>query len=295
MIDDNRKHHSLRIDHQSSKKVVVFPNAKINLGLNILRKRADGYHDIASCFLPVPYTDVLEILPASKFSFDSSGIAIPGDKKDNLCIKAYQLLQQDFQLPPVQIHLHKVIPIGAGLGGGSADASFTLRCLNEMFDLYLDDFFLEEYAAKLGSDCPFFIRNQPVMAYGTGHEFGEVQLNWQHLFVVLVTPPIHVATAEAYAGIQPDDSQTDPREIIEKKPLPEWKELLRNVFETTVFQRYPAIARIKDRLYEAGATYASMSGSGASVFGIFEKETDLKGAFDPADKIWQGYLSGEPG
>lgn len=270
--------------------MVVFPNAKINLGLNILRKRPDGYHDIASCFVPVPYTDVLEILPAKKFSFASSGIAIPGNEKNNLCIKAYQLLQKDFQLPPVQIHLHKVIPIGAGLGGGSADASFTLRCLNEMFELYLDDFFLEEYAAKLGSDCPFFIRNETVVAYGTGTEFEEINLSWQNPYLVLVTPPIHVATAEAYAGVGPDDSRPDPKEIIEKKPLPEWKELLRNDFETTVFQKYPAIAEIKDKLYKAGATYASMSGSGASVYGIFELPPAMEDYFDKNDRVWQGRL-----
>lgn len=286
-------HSSLLIHHQSTKKLVVFPNAKINLGLNILRKRPDGYHDIASCFVPVPYTDILEILPAQKFSFASSGIPIPGNEKDNLCIKAYQLLQKDFQLPPVQIHLHKVIPIGAGLGGGSADASFTLRCLNEMFELYLDDFLLEEYAAKLGSDCPFFIRNEAVMAYGTGNEFEAINLNWQNPYLLLATPAIHVATAEAYAGIQPDDSRTDPKEIIEKKPLPKWKELLRNDFETTVFQKYPAIAGIKDRLYESGAIYASMSGSGASVFGIFEQqpETALEDYFSADNTIWQGWLS----
>lgn len=270
--------------------MVVFPNAKINLGLNILRKRADGYHDIASCFVPVPYTDVLEILPAQKFGFTSSGIAIPGDEKDNLCIKAYQLLQNDFQLPPIQIHLHKVIPIGAGLGGGSADASFTLRCLSEMFELYLDDFLLEEYAAKIGSDCPFFIRNEAVMAYGTGTEFVEVKLNWQKPYLVLVTPPIHVATTEAYAGVQPNDSRPDPKEVTEKKPLPEWKELVRNDFETSVFQQYPAIAEIKSKLYEAGATYASMSGSGASVYGIFEQEPLLKGYFSTNDRIWQGQI-----
>jgi len=183
-----------------------------------------------------------------------------------------------------------VIPIGAGLGGGSADASFTLRCLSEMFELYLDDFFLEEYAAKLGSDCPFFIRNEAVMAYGTGTEFEDINLSWQNPYLVLVTLPIHVATAEAYAGVKPDDSRPGPKEIIEKKPLPEWKALLKNDFETTVFQKYPAIAGIKDRLYEAGATYASMSGSGASVYGIFEKETDLKDVSGHEDKIWQGYL-----
>ena len=177
-----------------------------------------------------------------------------------------------------------------GWEAGSADASFTLRCLSEMFDLYLDDFLLEEYAAKLGSDCPFFIRNEAVMAYGTGTEFKPVELNWQNPYLVLVTPPVHVATAEAYAGVQPNDQRPDPKEVIEKKPLPEWKELIRNDFETSVFQQYPVIAEIKSKLYGAGATYASMSGSGASVYGIFEQKPILEGYFSTDDRIWQGQL-----
>lgn len=266
--------------------MVVFPNAKINLGLNILRKRPDGFHDIASCFVPMPYTDVLEIIKSDKFGFSSSGLAIPGDEKDNLCSKAYQLLQKDFNLPPVKIHLHKVIPIGAGLGGGSADASFTLKCLNQMFDLFLDDFLLEEYAAKLGSDCPFFIKNQPVMAYGTGNEFDEVSLSLSQQFFVLITPPIHVATAEAYAGIRPQEPENAIKEIIEKKPLSEWKGLIQNDFEQSIFSKYPAIARIKDQLYQAGASYASMSGSGATVYGIFEQQTDVTSLFPKNYQIW---------
>ncbi|MFP4091421.1 MAG: 4-(cytidine 5'-diphospho)-2-C-methyl-D-erythritol kinase [Cyclobacteriaceae bacterium] len=266
--------------------MVVFPNAKINLGLNVLRRRPDGYHDLASCFLPIPYTDVLEIIKSNKFSFSSSGIAIPGDEKDNLCIKAYHLLQKDFNLPPVQIHLHKVIPIGAGLGGGSADASFTLKALNTMFELFLDDFLLEEYAAQLGSDCPFFIENRVRMAYGTGNEFEDISLELTGKHLLLVTPPIHVSTADAYAGINPAEPAQPIKEIL-KKPLPEWKGLLVNDFEKTVFAKYPAIAEIKNKLYEASALYASMSGSGASVFGIFDHAPDTTGLF-PADYlVWK--------
>ncbi|MFP4096896.1 MAG: 4-(cytidine 5'-diphospho)-2-C-methyl-D-erythritol kinase [Cyclobacteriaceae bacterium] len=266
--------------------MVVFPNAKINLGLNVLRRRPDGYHDLASCFLPIPYTDVLEIIKSNKFSFSSSGIAIPGDEKDNLCIKAYHLLQKDFNLPPVQIHLHKVIPIGAGLGGGSADASFTLKALNTMFELFLDDFLLEEYAAQLGSDCPFFIENRVRMAYGTGNEFEDISLELTGKHLLLVTPPIHVSTAYAYAGINPAEPAQPIKEIL-KKPLPEWKGLLVNDFEKTVFAKYPAIAEIKNKLYEASALYASMSGSGASVFGIFDHAPDTTGLF-PADYlVWK--------
>jgi len=274
--------------------VVVFPNAKINLGLNILRKRADGYHDIASCFVPLPtYTDVLEILPAQKFSFSSSGIRIPGIEDDNLCVKAYRLLQKDFQLPAVQIHLHKAIPIGAGLGGGSADASFALCCLSEMFELYLDDSILEEYAARLGSDCSFFIKNKPAMAYGTGTDLAPVNLRLAGLHLVVVTPPIHVGTAEAYAGVRPDASRPDPRTTIEKSPLPAWKSTLVNDFELTVFKKYPSIAEVKDQLYEAGADYASLSGSGASVYAIFRQQPKLNDVFVRKEKVWQGELSFE--
>ncbi|WPP48623.1 4-(cytidine 5'-diphospho)-2-C-methyl-D-erythritol kinase [Catalinimonas niigatensis] len=266
--------------------MVVFPNAKINLGLNILRKRPDGFHDLASCFVPVPYTDVLEIIESKKLSFSSSGLPIPGEKKDNLCLKAYHLLQKDFNLPPVQIYLHKVIPIGAGLGGGSSDASFTLKCLDQMFGLFLDDFLLEEYAARLGSDCPFFIKNQAVMAYGTGNEFEEVSLSLEDKFIVLLTPPIHVATAEAYAGVTPREAENNLKELLEKKPVSQWKGLVQNDFEASVFSKYPAIAEIKDKLYQTGASYASMSGSGASVYGIFEQAIDITSLFPENYQIW---------
>ncbi|MDF9799942.1 4-diphosphocytidyl-2-C-methyl-D-erythritol kinase [Catalinimonas alkaloidigena] len=266
--------------------MIVFPNAKINLGLNILRKRPDGFHDITSCFVPVPYTDVLEIIESKKFEFSSSGLAIPGHEKDNLCIKAYHLLQKDFNLPPVRIHLHKVIPIGAGLGGGSADATFTLKCLNRMFDLFLDDFLLEEYASRLGSDCPFFVKNQPVMAYGTGNDFEEISLSLDDQYFVLVTPPIHVATVEAYAGITPYEPKHNLKEILEKNSITEWKGLIYNDFEKSIFSKYPAIGEIKEKLYEAHASYASMSGSGATVYGIFEQQTDITSLFSENYQIW---------
>jgi len=267
--------------------VVVFPNAKINIGLNILRKRPDGYHDIASCFMPVGFTDILEIVESKKFSFSSSGLSIPGEEKDNLCIKAYKLLQKDFNLPQVKIHLHKVIPIGAGLGGGSSDASFTLKCLDQMFGLFLDDYLLEEYAAKLGSDCPFFIQNRTVMTYGTGNEFEEISLSLKDKFILLVTPPIHVATAEAYAGIQPKPDAYPLKDTLENKPFEAWKELVHNAFELSIFSKYPAIAEIKDKLYEAGASYASMSGSGATVYGIFDAPVDTQELFPQDYTLWR--------
>lgn len=270
--------------------MVVFPNAKINLGLQITGKRADGYHDILSCFYPVPWCDILEIIESKKFQFESSGIAIPGKPEDNLCIKAYQMLKHDFQLPPVQMHLHKQIPIGAGLGGGSADASFALKCLSDLFHLFLDDVVLEDYALQLGSDCPFFIKNQPILAAGRGEKFEPVSIKLSGKHVVLVTPPIHVSTAEAYAGITPKPAETGLKETLENQPVHLWKDVVVNDFEASIFQKYPQISNVKAQLYEAGAQYASMTGSGATVYGIFESSIDLNSTFPKDYTIWQGEL-----
>jgi 4-diphosphocytidyl-2-C-methyl-D-erythritol kinase len=286
MIDAFVRHYSSPTKKRT--KVVVFPNAKINLGLHVVSRRADGFHDLESCFVPLPYTDVLEIVVADKFSFSSSGIAIPGQAEENLCVKAYRLMQKDFNLPPVQIHLHKVIPIGAGLGGGSSDASFTLKALSSLFELFLDDFLLEEYAARLGSDCPFFIENRARMAYGTGNEFADLQLDLSGKYLLLVTPPVHVSTAEAYAGITPAKPAFRLKDVLEKKPVSEWKNKVSNDFEKSVFARYPLIAGIKDLLYEAGALYASMSGSGAAVYGLFDQPLTKPDQLFPEDHvIWQ--------
>lgn len=255
--------------------MVVFPNAKINIGLNILKKRKDGYHDIASCFVPVPYYDVLEIIESKKFSFASSGLSIPGKPKDNLCVKAYRLLKRDFGLPDVSIYLHKLIPIGAGLGGGSSDAAFVLKCLNVLFELYLDDSILEDYAAQLGSDCPFFIKNQPIMAYGTGDAFKDITLDLSDLYIALITPPIHVSTAEAYAGVSPALTDADLKVILEQAPINQWKDKVRNDFEVSVFQKHSELADIKNTLYKTGALYASMSGSGSTLYGLFDAEPQL--------------------
>ena len=268
--------------------MVIFPNAKINLGLQIVGKREDGYHNILSCFYPLPWCDILEIAEGKKFRFESSGIPIPGKPEDNLCVKAYQMLKHDFQLPPVHIYLHKQIPMGAGLGGGSADASFTLKYLNELFHLFLDDSVLEDYAIQLGSDCPFFIKNQPVLASGRGEQFEQISLDLSGKYVALVTPPIHVATAAAYAGVKPRQPDTDLKEILENHPLHLWKDAVVNDFEVSVFQQYPQIGKIKETLYNLGAMYASMSGSGSSVYGIFEQPADISGSFPKEYIIWQG-------
>jgi 4-diphosphocytidyl-2-C-methyl-D-erythritol kinase len=271
--------------------MVVFPNAKINLGLQITGKREDGYHNILSCFYPLPWCDILEIIESQQFKLESSGIPIPGKPEDNLCVKAYQMLKKDFQLPPVHIYLHKQIPMGAGLGGGSADASFVLKCLNELFHLFLDDSLLEEYALQLGSDCPFFINNQPVLASGRGEEFEPIALNLSGKYVVMVTPPVHISTAAAYAGIQPRQPEVSIKEILETQPIHLWKDRITNDFEASVFQQYPQIAETKERLYTMGALYASMSGSGASVYGIFEVEIETGNSFPDTYTIWKGLFS----
>lgn len=248
--------------------MVVFPNSKINLGLNIISKRDDGYHNIESCFYPVKLSDVLEILPSSETTFTSTGIAIPNDPKGNLCLRAYELLKADYSIDPVQIHLHKVIPIGAGLGGGSSDAAFTLKVLNELFQLALDDNELEGYAAKLGSDCPFFVKNKPVIARGTGTDFTSIDLDLSGYEIKIKFPDIHIGTAEAYSGIVPRRTEIKIEEII-AQPISKWKDTLENNFEDSIFPNHPEIASIKKEFYEQGAVYASMTGSGSAVYGIF--------------------------
>lgn len=272
--------------------MVVFPNAKINLGLNVVAKRSDGFHDIVTCFYPVPLYDVLEIVESTgrKSSFRSSGIAIPGREEENLCMKAYQLLKKDYQLPHVDMYLHKIIPIGAGLGGGSADAAFTLQLVNEMFQLFLDAAILEEYAAQLGSDCAFFIRNKPVLAFERGDVFGSVQVDLAGKKLLLIYPDVHVSTAEAYSRIMPENPEKSVKEVLEQVPMDRWKEELRNDFEESVFQLYPQVAALKEKLYAAGALYTSMSGSGSSVFGIFEEEKDLSAVLREYTQRWEMVL-----
>lgn len=272
--------------------MVVFPNAKINLGLNVVSKRADGFHDIVTCLYPVPVHDVLEILESKgrKSSFRSSGIAIPGREEDNLCMKAYQLLKKDYQLPHVDMYLHKVIPIGAGMGGGSADAAFTLQVLNEMFQLFLDGTILEEYAARLGSDCPFFIRNKAVLAFERGDVFGTVDIDLSGKTLLVVYPELHIATAEAYSRVSPATPERSVKEILEGEPIEAWRSLLTNDFEQSVFALYPKVAELKEQLYEAGALYASMSGSGSAVFGLFEASANIAEVANGFPKRWEVVL-----
>jgi 4-diphosphocytidyl-2-C-methyl-D-erythritol kinase len=255
--------------------MITFPNAKINLGLHVTERRPDGYHNLETIFYPLMIKDALEVIESDSLSFQSSGIDIPGDSQNNLCLKAYQLLKRNFNLPPVSIHLHKHIPIGAGLGGGSADAAFFIKLMNRQFNLDLDTETMMSYARQLGADCAFFINNQPVYAFEKGDRFELVDVDLSGYHIVLVMPPVHVSTAEAYNGIKPAPATIALRHAI-RKPVANWKASIKNDFEATVFEKYPLIARLKDALYNAGALYASMSGSGASVFGIFEQEPDLK-------------------
>jgi 4-diphosphocytidyl-2-C-methyl-D-erythritol kinase len=265
--------------------LISFPNAKINLGLYITEKRPDSYHNLESIFYPVACTDALEIINAQELGFSSSGIAIPGNNMDNLCIKAYQLLQNDFDIAPVHIHLHKSVPIGAGMGGGSADAAFTLKMLNEKFKLNLENQTLENYAQQLGADCAFFIDNLPKFCYQKGDQFQAINLDLSAYKIVLINPKIHISTAQAYAGIVPAPAQSDIKEMIQQ-PISTWQNNLHNQFEDHLFAAYPTLPSIKQNLYQAGALYASMTGSGSTIYGIFEKQIDLPWA----NKYWTKWV-----
>jgi len=249
--------------------MIFLPNAKINLGLNILRKREDGYHDISSIFYPVKEcVDILEIVKSEKFEFTKSGIEIP--EGENLCEKAWKLLYNDFGIGNVKIHLYKQIAIGAGLGGGSADASFTLKVLNELFEMKLTNIQLEKYALQLGADCPFFIDNSPKLVEGIGEMMTPVDLDLSGFEIRLINPEIHISTKEAYSGVISKTPEISVEEIIQL-PVKEWKHKLKNDFEISVFSKYPQLEKMKEELYKEGAIYASMSGSGSVLFGIFNK------------------------
>jgi len=254
--------------------MVVYPNAKINLGLHIVAKRPDGFHDLESVFYPVAWCDILELLPqeGGTTQFSSSGISIPGE--GNLVTNAYSILAADFALPPVHFHLHKQIPIGAGMGGGSADAAFCLRALNEHFKLGLTTEQLEAYAGKLGSDCPFFIDNQPAFVSGTGDVLEPIELDLSGKYIAMIHPGIHISTPEAYQSISPRPASFDLR-TLGTLPLEEWTNHVVNDFEAPLFVAYPELEFVKNQLYAAGAFYASMSGSGSTIYGLFDKQPVL--------------------
>lgn len=260
--------------------MIVFPNCKINLGLHILRKRSDGFHDLETVFYPIALQDALEVVqnssPSPDIQLTTSGLKIDSSAEENICFKAYQLLKKDFpELPSIKMHLHKVIPSGAGLGGGSSDGAFTLTLLNKKFNLGLNEDQLIEYALLLGSDCPFFIKNKPCYGAGRGEKLNEIELNLLGYKLVLVNPGIHVHTGKAFSKIVPSDKRTSIKDII-LEPIEKWKDVLTNDFEQSVFADYPEIKTVKETLYEQGAVYASMSGSGSSVYALFEKNAQLQ-------------------
>ncbi len=268
--------------------MVTFPGCKINLGLHVLKRRPDGYHAIHTCFYPVPWTDVLEALPGQEFSLTCTGLPIPGPTENNLCVKAYGLLKKDFALPPVQAHLHKLVPMGAGLGGGSADAAQFLRIVNELFSLGLTQERLSYYASQLGSDCAFFLYPTPALGSGRGEILDPIAVSLKGLYLVIVSPTVHVSTAEAYAGVTPGPPQEELRTTL-ARPVSEWKDNLVNDFEKSIFLRFPELPAIKKQLYDSGALYACMSGSGSSIFGLFDQPVNREELF-PTSMGWSGWL-----
>jgi 4-diphosphocytidyl-2-C-methyl-D-erythritol kinase len=270
--------------------MVVFPNAKINIGLNVTSRRNDGFHNIASVFYPVGWKDVLELLPGTSLGFCASGIEIGGEISDNLCMKIYSRLQKEFQLPPVQIHLHKNIPVGAGLGGGSADAAFAVKMMNKMFSLGFKEGTMIDIVKDFGSDCAFFIKNVPVFVSGKGDQMAEVNINLKGMHLLIVYPDLFISTREAYEGIIPLQRDVSVAEII-KLPVHQWKDLLKNDFEDALFIKYPLLMSLKAQLYSMNAVYASMSGSGSSMYAIFESDPLIKGAFPSTYRVWKEKLA----
>ncbi|MEI6019552.1 MAG: 4-(cytidine 5'-diphospho)-2-C-methyl-D-erythritol kinase [Bacteroidota bacterium] len=259
--------------------MVCFPNCKINLGLNITEKRTDGFHNIETVFYPLNWCDSLELIENRKndkaFEFSTSGLSIKGSLESNLIYKAFQLIKSKHHLPNLVVHLHKTIPMGAGLGGGSADAAFFIRQVNQQFHLLISEGEQVEIANQLGSDCAFFIQNKPVYAYDKGNLFDNIALDLNRYCILVIYPGIHSNTKEAYDGVLPKTSQLSPKQIIEQYKIHDWKQHLKNDFEKSIFKKYPQIEKIKNQLYADGAIYASLSGSGSAVYGIFESAPAL--------------------
>ena len=269
--------------------MINFPNAKINIGLNITEKRNDGYHNIASIFYPIAWRDALEVTHSETFSFKSTGLEIPGKTDNNLIIKAYQLIQPYLSTKKeLSIHLQKVIPMGAGLGGGSADGAFALKLFNQFLKLGLSDELLQQLAAQLGSDCPFFIQNKAVFCSDRGIKFKDISLDLSSNYIVVVNPKIHISTAEAYSVIEPSTPANAILDLI-KQPIEDWKSTIHNDFELPLTQKYPVIGEIKAALYNSGAVYAAMTGSGSTVYGLFKEALDLKETFKDYT-VWKGKM-----
>lgn len=271
--------------------MILFPNAKINLGLNVLRRRPDGYHDLSMVMVPIPWTDVLEIVP-SLDPFASDTLTVTGREvncppEKNLVMKATRLLREKSKFPAVDIYLRKVIPDGAGLGGGSADASFTLVGLNQLFNLGLSNDELAEIASSIGADCPFFVYNVPMLCTGTGTTLSPIPFQFpKGMWIAVVKPEVSVPTADAYRHVTPNELAECPAEIVLNRPMSEWQSVLKNDFEASVFPSYPRVATVKEKLAEFNPVYVSMSGSGSAVYAIFDNDNfsdALKEAFAGCD------------
>lgn len=259
--------------------MICFPNAKINLGLNIIEKRDDGFHNIETIFYPIGWDDALEIIVPKKssqdFNLHLSGLSISGNMQDNLLYKAYNIIKRTKTIPAIDVYLHKTLPMGAGLGGGSANAAFFINLLNEQFNLGFSETQRMDIARQLGSDCAFFIKNTPVFATQKGDVFSDIQLKLSHLYIAVIYPNVHSNTKEAYSLVKPQQTSKSLLEII-KQPVSTWKTDLTNDFEKSIFNLYPIVEKTKNDLYELGAVCSCMSGSGSAVFGLFEKEPDIK-------------------
>ena len=270
--------------------MILFPPSKLNLGLQITAKRKDGFHNVQTVFYQFALKDVLEILRDDSLengtcTFTSTGLTIPPG--ENLCERAYKILNKDFSLPGVRVFLHKIIPMGAGLGGGSSDAAYTLRILNTLFDLKIGANKLMEYALELGSDCPLFIHDYPQYAEGRGEVLTEIELHLKGKFLLIINPDIHISTKEAFSTVKPIDSKSCNKIVLQD--ISTWKENLSNDFEVSVFSKYPVLKELKTKLYNLGATYAAMSGSGSTMYALFDeevsKETLPKEYFTWQDKL----------
>ena len=273
--------------------MICFPNAKINIGLRILEKRPDGFHNLETVFYPFGLSDILEFVEDSSLNDEicqlkTTGLPIRTSSENNLVVKAYILMNQQKKLPGIQIHLHKIIPMGAGLGGGSSDAAFMIKKLDEVNKIGLRLAEMEKLAAAVGSDCPFFLRNTPVFAFGSGNRFREINLDLSGYYLVIVLPDIHISTQEAYSLVTPAKPDQSLYNLI-NLPLNSWKETIMNDFEVSIFNKFPEIRKIKEQLYHLGAEFASMSGSGSAVYGIFKTPPQNMGIIEKYF-YWQGKM-----
>lgn len=269
--------------------MINFPNAKINLGLNITEKRNDGFHNLETVFFPLKVADILEIQEQRKSktcNLTNSGFQIDSKADDNLCCRAYNLISEEYRIPGIDAHLHKIIPFGSGLGGGSSDAAFTLLMINQLFNLQLSNEQLFSYAESLGADVPFFLQNIPSFACEKGNKISKIRINLKGYFLVLVVPPLQISTKFAYNGISPNKRNISLKEEMENRQVEEWRNHITNDFEYHIFQSYPKLKEMKTKLYDLNAVYASMSGSGSALYGIFSEQPDVKGLFQDSF-VWQ--------